>query len=124
MSKYYYDVDYTRNQYLQRKYGITTEVYKEMLALQGGVCWICCIITKKGANPLAVDHIHSIDENKRNDKEKRASIRGLLCVHCNHAIEKYRHDSEWYESMMAYDRDQIAQRFLEGILDEAELAGE
>ena len=107
-----YDAYHTRNMYLQRKYGITIEEYEKILALHGGVCWICGVLPPEGANPLAVDHIHSENENKRSNEEKRASIRGLLCVHCNHAIEKYRQDSEWYESMMAYDKDQIAQRFL------------
>lgn len=60
----------TRDQYLQRKYGITTEVYEKMFLEGDKVCWICCLPPKK--RRLAVDHDHSTGQ-----------VRGLLCFLCN-----------------------------------------
>ena len=57
--------------HIQKKFGITSELYAEMLDLQGGACAIC-----KGLNPsgkrLSIDHCH-----------KTGRVRGLLCVKCN-----------------------------------------
>lgn len=69
---------YEADRNLRRKYGITSDQYKEMLKTQGDACAIC----KKpetspdgrtgGTKSLAVDHCH---ETQR--------IRGLLCKRCN-----------------------------------------
>ena len=38
---------------------------------------------------MAVDHLHSKGENKRDPREKRGRVRGLLCWHCNAALGKF-----------------------------------
>lgn len=64
---------------LKRKYGITPEVYDELLAAQHGVCAVCKqpeVCTHAGRpKRLAVDHDHAT-----------GIIRGLLCTCCNRAI--------------------------------------
>jgi hypothetical protein len=59
--------DKQRDTYLRRTYGITLEFYRELLAYQGGKCFICH--RKPGRIPLAVDHNHMTGE-----------VRGLVCV--------------------------------------------
>lgn len=67
---------YSRATGLYRKYGITDDVYKKMLAAQGGTCAICGVKAKesKGRNPgrLVIDHSHVSN-----------TVRGLLCSPCN-----------------------------------------
>lgn len=55
------------------RYGLTTEVYEAMLAMQDGKCAICGNPPK--VKRLAVDHNHATGE-----------IRQLLCYGCNHGI--------------------------------------
>ena len=78
-----------RDTQLVTKYGITSIEYDAMLKAQGGTCWICEQPPKVGGNRLAVDHLHSKGEKKRNPREKRARCRGLLCWHCNSALGKF-----------------------------------
>lgn len=69
-----------RSAHLKNKFGITLEVYNNMLAKQQGVCWICNKPeTSKRNKHLAVDHCH-----------KTNKIRGLLCSMCNTGIESFR----------------------------------
>lgn len=83
---------WTRDYNLNRRFGITVNEYEDILKLQNGVCYICKRPPKEGGNRLAVDHLHSKGENKRNPREKRGRIRGLLCWHCNAALGKFRDD--------------------------------
>ena len=75
---------------LVNSYGITVVEYDKILDSQNGVCWIC--EKPPTGKRLAVDHLHSKGENKRNPREKRGRIRGLLCWHCNVAIGKFKDD--------------------------------
>ncbi len=54
------------------------------------MCYICQKPPKEGGNRLAVDHLHSRGESKRNPREKRARVRGLLCWHCNKGLGVYK----------------------------------
>lgn len=78
-------------QNLRKKYGLSLEVYEELLDAQGGVCLIC------GAAPdplsLAVDHCHDSTE-----------IRGLLCNPCNLGVGHFRDRPELLEAAAAYLR--------------------
>ena len=56
---------------LKRKYGITLDIYNEMLKNQNNVCKLCKQLCKSG-KVLAVDHCHRTDQ-----------VRGLLCANCN-----------------------------------------
>lgn len=58
---------------LKSKYNLTPEQYDEILAIQGGVCYICQKPPKK--QRLAVDHNHWTKET-----------RGLLCKNCNYRL--------------------------------------
>jgi recombination endonuclease VII len=52
-----------------RRYGISVEVFRAMLAQQRGLCAIC---GKKLGRALCIDHCHSTGK-----------VRGLLCCKCN-----------------------------------------
>ena len=62
--------DKARNAVYLRKYGISLDIYNEMLSKRDGRCDIC-----KEIKPLVVDHCHLNGE-----------IRGLLCDRCNVGI--------------------------------------
>lgn len=79
---------------LLRKYAITVNEYEELLAAQEGACWICKKVPGEGAKRLSVDHKHAKGEKKRNPREIRERVRGLLCWPCNKAIAYLRDESE------------------------------
>jgi hypothetical protein len=62
---------YRRNASLKKKYGITHDIYLEMLAAQNGGCAICNRKPAIGKH-LHVDHCHTT-----------LAVRGLLCHQCN-----------------------------------------
>ena len=79
-----------RRSYLKRKYGITVEMYDDMLQAQGGVCAICL----REPNPkisLHVDHDHD-----------SGSIRGLTCFRCNQAMGAFGEDPVVLREAAAY----------------------
>ncbi len=82
----------TQDNYLVRTYGITLAEYDAILKEQGGGCWICGASPSKEQRRLSVDHLHSKGEKKRNLRERRDRIRGLLCGQCNRAIGKFKDD--------------------------------
>lgn len=66
-----------------RRYGITEDQYKNLIARSGGFCEICGVPevhAPKGR--LHIDHDHSTGE-----------VRGLLCQRCNHGLGHFK-DSE------------------------------
>ncbi len=103
-----------RDTQLVKGYGITSPEYDAILKAQGGVCWICEQPPKKGGNRLAVDHLHSKGENKRNPREKRDRVRGLLCWACNGAIGKFRDDITRLRRAADYLECWPAQQILKG----------
>lgn len=81
----------SRDYHLLKTYGITVNEYEALLAYQEGVCHIC---KKPPTNRrLSVDHKHEPGEKKRDPREKRPRVRGLLCWRCNSAIGKFDDDS-------------------------------
>ncbi len=97
---------------LVREYGITSVEYDAMLKAQSGGCWICGKVPSKGQNRLAVDHLHSKGEKKRNPREKRGRIRGLLCWGCNAAIGRFGDNITKLERAAIYLRTWPAQEVL------------
>lgn len=74
-------------------YGITGKQYDQLLAFQGGVCFICGQSPKK--QRLAVDHDHSTGE-----------VRGLLCAGdaygCNVALARLLDNLDMARRALAY----------------------
>lgn len=85
---------------LLRKYGITINEYERILVAQKGVCWICGREPKNVS--LSVDHKHEPGENKRNPREKRSRVRGILCWHCNNAISKFSDNPSYLRNAANY----------------------
>jgi hypothetical protein len=78
-----------RKSHLKRKYGLTPQQYDEMLAAQGGVCFICR--DKPGDLPLHVDHDHVTGE-----------VRALLCIRCNNALGLFQESEELFVAAAEY----------------------
>ncbi len=71
-----------------RRYGISVQDYKIMLARQRGACAIC---RKKSEQTLCIDHCH-----------KTGKVRGLLCRKCNIALGFYGDDPRLTRAATAY----------------------
>jgi hypothetical protein len=83
---------YARPYGLKRRHGITLEQYEAMLLSQNGLCAICGHPPDVGVNKrLHVDHDHATGK-----------IRGLLCMHCNHSIERVEKIPGWAAKTEAY----------------------
>lgn len=89
-------VQNSRN-HLLRKYGITDEQYRDMLAAQGGGCAICGKIkdTRHGRigiiRRLQIDHDH-----------ETGRIRGILCTNCNNGLGRAKDNPERLRAMAEY----------------------
>jgi hypothetical protein len=82
-----------RKRNYKSKYGITLEIFEEMLEKQNGVCYICG--NKNVANKhLAVDHCH-----------KSGKVRKLLCNPCNLTVEHIENSLAPYERYIDYIED-------------------
>ncbi len=108
------DKDKARDSHLVRQYGITSVEYDAMLKAQGGTCWICEKTPRQEQRRLSVDHLHSKGENKRNPREKRGRVRGLLCWSCNAAIGKFKDNITHLRKAADYLESWPAQVFLKG----------
>ena len=97
---------------LLRNYGITVNEYESILADQNGVCWICG--RSPTGNRLAVDHKHEKGERRRDPREKRSRVRGLLCWGCNAAIGKFKDDPIKLRKAADYVEQCPAQKILGG----------
>ena len=80
---------------MKHRHGITPEQYEEMLSAQNGKCALC--FADNGAyginGRLHIDHDHTTGK-----------IRGLLCMHCNHAIERLDNHDGWASRAEEYLR--------------------
>lgn len=78
-----------RNARLKRLFGISSKEYEALLLTQGGACAICKSLPNRKF--LHVDHDH-----------ETGKVRGLLCMRCNHSLERldtfpgWGHDAETY----------------------------
>jgi hypothetical protein len=64
-----------------RKYGLTEEDYRELYALQGGICPICLRPLDKRIN---IDHFHQKGWKKMLPERRKLFVRGLVHWVCNH----------------------------------------
>lgn len=90
------DPHFHRNWTLKRKFGITSEVYKQMLQKQNNVCAICYGPERTRANSKRVQQF-SVDHCHRTNK-----IRGLLCAQCNLGIGYFKDNPEYLKSAIRY----------------------
>lgn len=66
-----------RRKHLKKFYGITLEIYDELLRQQGGVCAICRM--PPDGRQFGVDHCHATNQ-----------VRGILCGSCNNGLGLFR----------------------------------
>jgi len=71
---------YVRKVYLKKTYGITDEIFEQMVINQEGKCAFCKEVPNKR---LSIDHCH-----------KTLKIRGLLCNRCNMVLGQLEKMSE------------------------------
>lgn len=82
----------SRRSHLKRTFGISLELYNEMLKNQNGVCAICKQFNTHGQHAvLAVDHCHDT-----------GNIRGLLCYKCNTALGQFQDNINNLEKAISY----------------------
>lgn len=74
----------------QRKYGLSPDQYKALLASQNNCCAICELPLDLGKR-THTDHCH--ETNK---------VRGILCHHCNSGIGLLKHSPELMRRAIAY----------------------
>lgn len=79
---------------LKYRYGITIEVYNELLNKQNNCCWICQRPANHFKRSLGVDHLH----------RPPFTIRGLLCHHCNTQLIGRHSDPNLFERAAQYLR--------------------
>ena len=83
--------------HVERRYGLASGRYDQMLRDQSGVCAICGepeTEKHKGAvKPLSVDHDHDTNQ-----------VRGLLCTKCNRGISMFRDNPFLMEAAAEYLR--------------------
>lgn len=88
-----WNFDYRRDYMLRYTYGITQEQYEDMLASQGGGCFICGKTPEEEGRNLAVDHDH-----------KTGEIFGILCAGCNKVLVGRIREPSAYERAAEYLR--------------------
>ena len=91
-----------RNLRIEDLYTLTPEEFQELYEFQGKQCFICHRAKGKTV-ALHVDHDHSI-------KDRRKSIRGLLCNTCNRILIG-RYDVAALQRAIEYHQDPPAQRY-------------
>lgn len=85
------DPHYRRRGWLKSQYGITPEIYQELLDKQGGGCAICGRTIEQEKRHLAIDHDHTTGE-----------IFGLLCWRCNQRLIAEVRDAELFKRASVY----------------------
>lgn len=97
--EYAWRYDFTRTDYLKKRYGIDKGDYAAMLERQGGACAICRRVEVPSmtglhkAGILSVDHCH-----------ESGRIRGLLCRRCNAGLAHLGDDPKRIASAVFYMR--------------------
>ena len=80
---------------LKYRYGITLEIYSQMLEAQNNVCAICHLPesrkSRSGSYILSVDHDH-----------KTGKVRGLLCHRCNNCLGTLKDNTQILQSAINY----------------------
>jgi hypothetical protein len=88
-----------RDQQAELRFGITPEMYADMLARQGGRCAICEKPNGFYSVRLVIDHDHACCPGK---KTCGKCVRGLLCTACNLHLGKPWHEARYPDAVDAY----------------------
>lgn len=64
-----------------KKYGLSLDDWRALLARQGNVCAVCELEPKTGR--FVVDHEHRYRWKKLKPEVRKSTVRGLLCWWCN-----------------------------------------
>ena len=64
-----------------KKYGLSLNEWKDILAAQGYRCPICKRVPSSGI--FRTDHLHVQNYKRMKPDKKKLWVRGLPCVHCN-----------------------------------------
>lgn len=64
-----------------RRYGLSLEEWRALLARQSGACGVCGKVPKSGT--LHIDHEHVRGWAKMAPAQRRGYVRGLACWQCN-----------------------------------------
>ncbi|WP_378975879.1 endonuclease VII domain-containing protein [Paractinoplanes rhizophilus] len=97
-------------EYRDRRYQLTEQRYRELLAVQNGRCPIC--LRQPGHDPhkgrpdwpWCVDHDHNCCPHKPTPKNPTCGncTRGLLCTRCNSALGQLADDPQRLERALQY----------------------
>jgi hypothetical protein len=93
-----------RKRNLKVRHNMTPEQYDELLAFQGGVCYICRR-AKGTTRALSVDHDHAIAREFCTHPHDESCIncwRGLTCSTCNKMLGHLRDDLEAARRIVEY----------------------
>lgn len=93
-----------RKHNLKVRHNMTVEQYDELLAFQGGRCYVCPRATGK-TRALSVDHDHAIASKfctHPEDKSCANCWRGLLCATCNKMFAHARDDAMFFNRALDY----------------------
>lgn len=102
-----------RKRNLRIRHHMTVEQYDELLAFQGGHCYLCP--ARGVARKLAVDHDHAVARqlcNHPHEESCERCWRGLLCSRCNDMLAHVRDDAGTLIRAKLYLKDPPAQRLL------------
>ncbi len=80
---------------IEKRYGITQEVFKQMVTNQDNKCLIC---RKPDKKRLSIDHCH-----------KTGKIRGLLCTSCNLGLGAFKDDIGYITRAAEYLRKSLGE---------------
>jgi hypothetical protein len=81
----------TRNYHLKRRYGLSEDEVRQLIAQQGGTCAICLV-----NQPEHVDHDHVTGK-----------VRGVLCFNCNGGLGQFKDDIDRLISAIAYLEERL-----------------
>lgn len=81
-----------------RRYGLTDQTYRDLLAKQGDACAVCRrLLSELPPKQVAIDHCH-----------RSGTVRGILCQSCNTMLGHARDNSDVLMSAAAYIDQQSA----------------
>ena len=92
-SKYNYEA--WRESYCLHRYGITLSTAQSMLDTQGGGCAIC-------RTPLRLDNRDATVHSAIDHCHTTGKVRGVLCMHCNQGLGKFKDSPELLYSAISY----------------------